>query len=414
MVTLHIMDKKSSIYRQSFAFYMLIACLSMLRFYISEISVQLNIVVSFVYLLLNLFYFFKVNQLKNLPSFFKVLNILLLLFTIHGILLILSDRTLLVKENSVLLTNKTAYLLAILRSLLPIYSIYFFASKNVITNKLVYFFFFIFLSLSLAEFYSVFLTKQQADSFAVIGETTNNTGYRFLSLFPFLYFFANKSKLQFILLLVISFLVVLAMKRGAILTLGLCIVYFIYFNYRTLNSFKRLLLVFVVLISCYFIASYFNELYISNSYFAYRLDKTLEGEIGERDIIYNDLIYYFTQKADLYQIIFGSGAWATLDVTINYAHQDWLELAVDLGLLGVIAYLFYWLVFLKSCMSLKHIEPAHSIMITIFVIYFMRTFFSMSYDNYEIYPCFCIGLALSRLSLARKKTKKDREIYVRG
>jgi len=74
----------------------------------------------YVLILMSLYYTVYANVYYKLPVYFKALNVLLIMFTIYGILLLISGEKLYVMVNMREVAN-TRYLKMIYKSLLPIY-----------------------------------------------------------------------------------------------------------------------------------------------------------------------------------------------------------------------------------------------------------------------------------------------------
>ena len=132
----------------------------------------------------------------------------------------------------------------------------------------------------------------------------------------------------------------------------------------------------------------------------------MEGETSGRDFIQGFLIdYYMTQYTPMEQLV-GRGGNATLEVLGQFAHNDWIELGINQGLLGMLLYLFYWISFVKLLMK-RHVPPeVRTALAMIFVIYFLKTFFSMSYSGYTLYASMVFGYGIAVACDAGKAKKK--------
>ena len=110
-------------------------------------------------------------------------------------------------------------------------------------------------------------------------------------------------------------------------------------------------------------------------YFQKRIENTLDGNSSGRDVLYNSLANYFWNETTSMQFVFGSGANATLQVVGDYAHNDWLEIAVNQGVLGLLVYVFYWMLFCKTIMSSSLSPYAKLALQILFMIYFLKSLF---------------------------------------
>ncbi len=131
----------------------------------------------------------------------------------------------------------------------------------------------------------------------------------------------------------------------------------------------------------------------TNDYFRFRIEQTLEGESSSRDVIYSQLWSHYLGNDSYLELIFGEGAFYTVNITIgnHKAHNDWLEILIDCGLLGVISYIYYWCFFIRDWFQMKNNHIAYAMMGACLIYTIMRTFFSMSFSNMPFYICMIIG-----------------------
>ena len=136
------------------------------------------------------------------------------------------------------------------------------------------------------------------------------------------------------------------------------------------------------------------DMMTSSDYFMQRLEATKEGNSSGRDSLYSFFWTYFTEKADAIQYLFGRGANGTLEIYYNYAHNDWLEIAVNQGLIGIFVFSIYWINFYKTWRQATNID-AKTIFAISLLIYFAKTLFSMSYTDMTYVSTSVLGYALS-------------------
>ena len=89
------------------------------------------------------------------------------------------------------------------------------------------------------------------------------------------------------------------------------------------------------------------------------------------------------------------GAEGTIKVTYNYAHNDWLELLTNQGIIGVIFFAYYWLGVYYTCKSKRLSKESRFALKYIFLILFLMTLFSMSINAMTIYSSSMLGYALA-------------------
>ena len=135
----------------------------------------------------------------------------------------------------------------------------------------------------------------------------------------------------------------------------------------------------------------------TSDYMMERIEETIAGNSSGRDKLYSFFWNYFTENANFLQYLFGRGANGTLEIYYNYAHNDWLEIAVNQGLIGIVVYAFYWLGFYKTWKRATNID-AKTILALTFFIFFAKTMFSMSYADMTYVSTSILGYALATLN----------------
>jgi hypothetical protein len=336
----------------------------------------------YVLILMSLYYAVYANLTYKLPVYFKALNVLLVLFTVYGMLLLMSGERLII-QMSLRETSNTDYLKNIYKSLLPVYPFFVFTKQGLLKEKTIKIWFFIFFVLAIRWFYN-----QQAHMLAAAlergssaEEFTNNVGYTFLALLPALVLFHKRPIIQYIGIMACSYFIVIAMKRGAIVVAVICLIWFMSTNFKTTQrNHKWIVLVvnIIMIVAAVFLFRYMME---TSAYFRYRLEETRAGNSSGRDEIYAALYNHFINEENPLRFLIGYGADATLKFADNYAHNDWLEIATNQGLLGIVVYLVYWICFYVSWRKAKWHPQAFMAIGLVLIIYFISTFFSMSYNS---------------------------------
>lgn len=340
--------------------------------------------------------FVKVNTNSyTLPSFFKVVNIFLLLTTIYGLLLVSSGQELYIKENGPrFISSNHTYLKNIYISLLPIYVFYYYTKKRTLNNKFIIYFILCLLAINIINFFYQF-KEQMMLADAHIDGVTLNIGYSFLALIPLL-LLNNKPIIQYFLLIITIVFIIFSMKRGAVLIGAICFLYFIYTTIRDANGKMKtvaLILSAVAILSMLFII---DNLLSSNDYFVHRIEETLEGDSSNRDTIYSDLFNHFISETNIFRLLFGNGANSTLRLASNFAHNDWLEIAINNGVIGLFVYLCYFIALLRDYSHIKRHNNLHSrIILMSFIILFLSSLFSMSYSSINIAISIALGYTLA-------------------
>lgn len=345
---------------------------------------QLIIVVLLAY---SMYSVFIVNTRYRLmkPLFFSGLNALLLLFTIYGLFYIVCG-------------GRPEYLKSIYKSLLPIYSFYILWKERAISEGTIYFWIALFFLFTSFQYYYHY---QEQLIWAVLRgssseEFTNNVGYLFLSLMPLCVFLYRRPLIQYFAIGYCFVFILMGMKRGAILIGVLCLSWLLWNNVKNANVKKKIALIclslFLVILGMFFVQKQMNE----SVYFQKRVEQTLEGNSSGRDEIYETAINSFWNETTPFQFIMGLGAEATLNVMHVFAHNDWLEIAVNNGLWGLFVYIFYWILFAKECLSKNYHCQEKLALQLLFMIYFMKTLFSMSYGAMTLPATFVLGYCLAQ------------------
>lgn len=350
----------------------------------------------FILILVSLYYVIVANFKYSTPLYFKGLNSILCLFSIYGILLLLFGDALYITEIETIKVQNYWYLKEIYMSLLPIYSFYVFTKEEYLNYRNLKIWVVIFFIVAICQYFRM---EREAIAMKILQgstseEVTNNVGYIFTGLIPALVIFYKKPILQYIGLAFCLFFIFMSMKRGAV-TIGLlCIFLFIINNYK--NSERKyqiiILSIIITLVGC-FLLQYLIE---NSDYFSYRIEQTIEGDNDQRQALYSNLMHKFTEDSDIISLLIGRGAWSTLKIGTNFAHNDWLEILTNQGILGVLLYGLYWvLFFLNIKFNVFYNKRNAFILSLLFCIYFMRTFFSMSYGDMVVYSTCMLGFALA-------------------
>lgn len=374
--------------------YIFLWCIYSLQGLLYPIGSTISRSVLAILMLISIFYFININLRKEeLPSVLKTLNILIIFFSIYGIVYMLFG------ENNILHTNKFEYLKGIYMSLLPIYPFYSFAQTGMLNEKAFKKWIPIFFIVAIACFYSSALTLNEyaSTSYEYEGDFTNNSGYLVLSLLPATLLYQEKPIIQYSLLTLALYFIILGFKRGAILTAGICTIWIFYQLFKTTSAKGKVWIILFEILLLIMTILYIVYLSKSNDYFVERLEQTQLGNSSDRDWIYTTLFNYFMNGTTIFTFLLGSGANATINIAGNYAHNDWLEIAVNNGLIGIVIYVVYWISLFKTCRNAKLYPKYYLILTTFIIIVFMETLFSMSYNSQPIYITSVLAWVLASL-----------------
>lgn len=341
----------------------------------------------------------KVMRWRNKPIYFRGLNMLMFLFTIYGFILVLMGPSTLYYPISGKSMPSYNYIKSIYLSLLPIYPFYYYTKKGFLTAEHMRMWGVIFL---ISVTLSYFRTQRDALDALIEGGynadgITNNSGYLFLSCLPLLVLYRKKPIIQFAFLAFVMVFIVMGMKRGAIAIGLISAIYFMWHAIKSSKGKTRFLFLMLSVSMCVGAVFFFIHQMYSSDYMMKRIEDTMEGNSSGRDNLYSFFWKYFTEDASFIHYLIGRGANGTLDIYYNYAHNDWLEIAVNQGLLGIVVYAFYWFGFFKTWRLATNID-AKTILALMVLIFFAKTIFSMSYADMTYVSTSVLGYALGTIN----------------
>lgn len=224
-------------------------------------------------------------------------------------------------------------------------------------------------------------------------EITNNAGYFFVPLIPFLFFYSKKPILQFAFWGIILLYVFMGMKRGAILIGVLGSVILLYANLKESPGRGKILFLILTIIIVAGISKYIVYMMSNSAYFMARFEDTLEGNTSGRDVIYETLWNTLLLESSPFYFYFGRGAESTVSIVGKLAHQDWLEIFCNNGLIGVLVLFFFFYTLGKNAWNSRHSFSGMMFysFVTLFIIILSKTLFSMSIQNLELFSTMLIG-----------------------
>lgn len=246
-----------------------------------------------------------------------------------------------------------------------------------------------YLKILFASLFIVFVFTFFANEKTVLSENkyadsiTNNFAFYFVMLAPLLGLFFNKN-IKYMIILVILYFVMIGAKRGAMVCYSAIFVYFIYFSTITLTKRKRVLGLLGILAIMIVIIYVTYRLYQSNDYLQNRLSLTFEGDDSGRSDIRAILLSHF-KTSSIIKMIFGGGMDYTITVSGYWAHNDWVQLLLDAGLLGVFVYLLMFSYFVRYYITNRQYmtDAVRYMYLSSITCWFLKSLFSMGYT--EIY-----------------------------
>lgn len=264
---------------------------------------------------------------------------------------------------------------------------YYYSKKGVIdNNNLKWFVFLLFSTSVLKLLYGNFIeTKESLEDHNIL-----NQAYLFVQLIPlFLIYF--KGKKLYIFVALATLLVLWAAKRGAILCVAVeLLVFFIYLLKEDSYGKKHKGAILLLAIVLFLVVFYFIQ---GNEFLQERLlttgtDEDKSGDIRtERYLMLYGLYFNYSSVSE---VLFGHGFAQTVSLSDGLAHQDWAELLIDNGIIGLLVYIVLLSVciknLLKHCLHVpKSIKYALVCCVTN---WFLMATYSMVYASRESFVIF--------------------------
>lgn len=329
-----------------------------------------------------------VNLYYKTNLFIKSLNVLLVVFTVYGVLAILGSDVILRPTGDVV--PNYAYLGDIYSSLLPIYSYYLYAVKGYINTKCILIYSILFVVVCAACFHIAYFNFT-IETFREEG-FTNNAGKTFVYVIPLFFFLDRYKKSQYVLLFISFLYILFSLKRGTILAGALLVFVFIYKAFHNYTKKEKIIMLTFLLLCAIVGLGYLNETLFQSDYFQSRLESTLEGDSSGRDLIYNELYDIFLNDISGLAILFGNGANATIRLIGIEAHNDWLEILINNGILGFLVYFCFFISFVVvwKRSRLLHDLSIYNVLGAYLIVMFLFSMYSMSY--YTLFTSGCLGI----------------------
>lgn len=290
----------------------------------------------------------------------------------------------------------------ILIVLLPFFPIYYFTRHNLVTRKHLIIFFTCMTVITMSQFYfnrDQIIAARIKANFGYYSPTktdlVNNVTYAFVFLLPFIFFIRNRI-ISFLVILLFAFFVLQGAKRGAIIAASLGIIFYLIYIIKNSNISKTKSYLFVA-VGLILIIYLGNQYYQSNAFLAERFTAMAEGDSSGRQIIYQNLVDSW-MNANFIELFFGFGLGSSLIYSQmnSFAHNDWIELLVSYGLLGVIIYLCLFISAVKLIRKSKDYDQKF-LLVTIVSIWLFTTLISMNFMTTDsIFQTILLGYVVGK------------------
>ena len=178
---------------------------------------------SYLFLLMGCYYFLLV-VISDMGKNIIPIIVLFSLFVVYGIEFLFSGRSYMHASTGEFIPGNF-YLIETLNSFLPFFSLYYFLKQKMIGVGFVKTCSVLLLITALIE-YQFVLQNQKALIDDAEGYTIN-TAYKFVRLFPLLILWERQKMMQIGMLMVIFVMVIICAKRGAVIVLAACVLFYI-------------------------------------------------------------------------------------------------------------------------------------------------------------------------------------------
>ncbi|HHX69286.1 MAG TPA: hypothetical protein GX708_14720 [Gallicola sp.] len=269
----------------------------------------------------------------------------------------------------------------ILISSLPFYPIYYFSRKGILRSKHLIIFFFVMFIISILQFY---YNREQILLERISGneDVVNNAAYMFVNLIPFVFLIKKSKIISLLSMLILVFFIIQGSKRGAIITGSVGVLIYIYYQLRTIEKKHRVKGYFITAIGIVVLGYFIYNFYLENEFLSYRIQSMLEGDSSQRDRIYFDIFKGWYNSSNILNLIFGFGFAGSQQLASgSFAHNDWLELLSNFGLIGVSIYIMLFYSAYKLIRYSQWDSDKRILFICVVAMWFLITLFSMGYTS---------------------------------
>lgn len=338
------------------------------------------------------------------PPVIKNLLLFAGLLTIYAVLHMLLGEDL---RNVDRVVPKEEYFICIVGSLYPVFLIYYLATLGYITENHIRRWSLLFL---IAVFISYPNSVAQIKTATEAEQFTNNIGYTFLQGVPLLLFWYKRPVLQYVMFIILGVFIMNALKRGPImiwLILFVILLFQSFKHYSKMSSQQKIVLFLLPIFATFFGFYYFNNYLLDNQGFMNRLNSTLSGDDSGRGKIYSDIFNVFLSNSNAFQLFLGHGAESTIKYFRIHAHNDWLELLINQGIIGALFYFSLFKSILKQIFNSADVL-GRNLLINVGIMVFITSIFSMSYMAFNT----CIHLVLGYAIYRTGQLGKEQNIII--
>ena len=350
----------------------------------SAIFLFITLVWSF-YDMVRLFYL----QRKK-SKFLIIYTVFFLMLFFYGMLLAIDNEALYSVHGRV---DKTQYIISITASLIPFYTFY----RGVIERRIelgrVFYWIVPFFAVALFDYYLQFQMALQAvfGDIEYSEDVINGGSYVILGLMPFICL--SKKRIMHVLLFAVCFyFIIIAFKRGPILISLICMIYYLFRSTGISN--KKIGTTLLVVAASLIGYLFFSDFFAGSDLLQERWEDTIEGSSSGRDNIIA-LIFDSFLNSNIIQLLFGHGAYGSLVLTKHLAHNDWIQILIDQGIVGfIINGLLCWQLIRQWRLSDDNCNAQLSFGMFV-IIYLLTSMVSMAFDRIPLYEMAVLAMVVA-------------------
>ncbi len=209
-------------------------------------------------------------------------------------------------------------------------------------------------------------------------DVTNNATSGFLFLLPML-FFIKKEWQKWLMLVICLFYLLAGAKRGNIIAAIIPTLLFVRFELKDSKHslFRTTLIIIAIIALGYTLYNWFA----TNDFLMHRFEKAIGGNSTGRDILYAHAWQTWCSSDSFFNLLFGYGFDGILHQPLMegmHAHNDWLEILVNYGIIGILFYLVIFFNLLGQFRSTKFL-PMQMVLLSVTLIWLFKSFYSMGF-----------------------------------
>ena len=225
--------------------------------------------------------------------------------------------------------------------------------------------------------------------------------YYCIAMLPLIFIYSGKSK-KYLIYIVIAAAILSAKRTGMITCCSVLLLYYFTKEKNIINKIKSISSFVILALLAYFLASYLigDQLALIIE----RFNNISEDGGSGRDTVFEKVFTFILNSSET-ELFFGHGYNTVVETSIGYsAHNDFLEVTYDYGLIGLIIYLS---IYISLFSKIKHIKSQNyrSAYICSLIIFLINSTFShmILFPNSIIVLCSFWGITDGYISSYKYK-----------